>query len=123
MLVAARLSSGAEIVIPLLTKAATDGAIATSAGSPGHGHGLLVPIGLAAIGLGIAEVALNLLRRWAQATALARLEQSMPDEIYQHLQRLEPAVHEQLQTRPRRSRRSTDLFAILRCPCIRRRFP
>ncbi len=114
MLIAALLSSGAEIVIPLLTKAAIDGPIATSARSPGHGHGLLVPIGLAAIGLGIAEVTLNLLRRWAQATAVAGLEQSMRDEIYQHLQRLEPAFHDQWQSGQLLSRATTDLSAIRR---------
>jgi ATP-binding cassette subfamily B protein len=114
MLIAALLSSGAEIVIPLLTKAAIDGPIATSARSPGHGRGLLVPIGLAAIGLGIAEVALNLLRRWAQATAVAGLEQSMRDEIYQHLQRLEPAFHDRWQSGQLLSRATTDLSAIRR---------
>ncbi|HEX9064600.1 MAG TPA: hypothetical protein VF843_05805, partial [Streptosporangiaceae bacterium] len=72
MLAGALLGAGAEIVIPLLTKAAIDGPIATSA-RLGRGHGLLVPIGLAAIGLGIAEVALNFLRRWAQSTAIAGL--------------------------------------------------
>src|SRR6266700_1777586 len=92
------LSAGAEIAIPLLTKASIDGPIASSASSPGHGYGLLVPIGLAAIGLGILEVALNLLRRRAQATAVAGLEQSMRDMIYQHLQRLEPAFHDQWQS-------------------------
>jgi len=114
MLVAALLGAGAEIVIPLLTKKAIDGPIATSASTPGHGHGLLVPIGLAAIGLGIAEVALNLLRRWAQGTAVAGLEQSMRDEIYQHLQRLEPAFHDQWQSGQLLSRATTDLSAIRR---------
>ena len=114
MLFAALLGAGAEIVIPLLTKAAIDGPIATSAQSPGHGYGLLVPIGLAAIGLGITEVALNLLRRWAQATAVAGLEQSMRDEIYQHLQRLEPAFHDQWQSGQLLSRATTDLSAIRR---------
>jgi ATP-binding cassette, subfamily B, bacterial len=114
MLVAALLGAGAEIVIPLLTKAAIDGPIAASARLPGHGHGLLVPIGLAAIGLGIAEVALNLLRRRAQATAVAGLEQSMRDEIYQHLQRLEPAFHDLWQSGQLLSRATTDLSAIRR---------
>src|SRR5215813_10349043 len=91
MLVAALLGSGTEIVIPLLTKAAIDGPIAAASTAGQHGYGLLVPIGLAAIGLGIAEVALNLLRRYAQARAVAGLEQSLRDDIYQHLQRLEPA--------------------------------
>jgi ATP-binding cassette, subfamily B, bacterial len=114
MLVAALVGAATEIIIPLLTKASIDGPIATSAKSPGHGYGLLVPIGLAAIGLGIAEVALNVLRRWAQATAVAGLEQSMRDEIYQHLQRLEPAFHDRWQSGQLLSRATTDLSAIRR---------
>ncbi len=114
MLVAALLGAGAEIAIPLLTKASIDGPIASSASSPGHGYGLLVPIGLAAIGLGILEVALNLLRRRAQATAVAGLEQSMRDTIYQHLQRLEPAFHDRWQSGQLLSRATTDLSAIRR---------
>jgi ATP-binding cassette, subfamily B, bacterial len=114
MLFAALLGAGTEIAIPLLTKVAIDGPIASSASSPGHGYGLLVPIGLAAMGLGIAEVALNVLRRWAQATAVAGLEQSMRDKIYQHLQRLEPAFHDQWQSGQLLSRATTDLSAIRR---------
>jgi ATP-binding cassette, subfamily B, bacterial len=114
MLVAALVGAATEIIIPLLTKASIDGPIAASAKSPGHGYGLLVPIGLAAIGLGVIEVALNVLRRWAQATAVAGLEQSMRDEIYQHLQRLEPAFHDQWQSGQLLSRATTDLSAIRR---------
>ncbi len=114
MLVAALFGAGTEIVIPLLTKAAIDGPIAASARTLGHGYGLLIPIGLAAIGLGVAEVAMNVLRRWAQATAVAGMEQSMRDEIYQHLQRLEPAFHDQWQSGQLLSRATTDLSAIRR---------
>jgi ATP-binding cassette subfamily B protein len=114
MLAAALLGSGTEIVIPLLTKAAIDGPIATSTRAGQHGYGLLIPIGLAAIGLGIAEVALNLVRRWAQSGAVAGLEQSMRDDIYQHLQRLEPAFHDQWQSGQLLSRATTDLSAIRR---------
>ena len=115
MLVAALLGAGTEIIIPLLTKAAIDGPIAAAASAAGqHGYGLLVPIGLAAIGLGIAEVALNLLRRYAQARAVAGLEQSMRDDIYQHLQRLEPAFHDEWQSGQLLSRATTDLSAIRR---------
>jgi ATP-binding cassette subfamily B protein len=114
MLVAALLGSGTEIVIPLLTKAAIDGPITESARSAVHSYGPLIPIGLAAIGLGIAEVALNLLRRWAQSGAVAGLEQSMRDDIYQHLQRLEPEFHDQWQSGQLLSRATTDLSAIRR---------
>jgi ATP-binding cassette, subfamily B, bacterial len=114
MLVGALLGSGTEIVIPLLTKAAIDGPIAAASTAGQHGDALLVAIGLAAIGLGIAEVALNLLRRWAQARAVAGLEQSMRDDIYQHLQRLEPAFHDEWQSGQLLSRATTDLSAIRR---------
>ena len=116
MLLAALLGSGTEIVIPLLTKAAIDGPIAASSGhqAGSHGYGLLIPIGVAAIALGIAEVVLNLIRRWAQSTAVAGLEQSMRDDIYQHLQRLEPEFHDAWQSGQLLSRATTDLSAIRR---------
>ena len=115
MLAAALLAAGTEIVIPLLTKAAIDGPIAAAA-KPGahHGHGLLVPIGLAAIGLGVVEVALNLIRRWVQANAVAAMEQSIRDDLYAHLQRLEPSFHEAWQSGQLLSRATTDLSAIRR---------
>jgi ATP-binding cassette, subfamily B, bacterial len=113
MLIGALLGAGAEIAIPLLTKAAIDGPIA-SARLAGHGHGLLVPIGLAAIAIGIIEVALNFFRRWSQSTAIAGLEQSMRDDIYRHLQHLEPGFHDAWQSGQLLSRATTDLSAIRR---------
>jgi len=115
MLTAALLAMGTEIVIPLLTKAAIDGPIAAAARSGGRpGHGLLLPIGLAAIALGTAEVALNVVRRWIQARAVATMEQSMRDRLYAHLQRLEPSFHEAWQSGQLLSRGTTDLSAIRR---------
>jgi ATP-binding cassette subfamily B protein len=114
MLVAALLGSGAEIAIPLLTKAAIDGPIAKSAGSALHSYGPLILIGIGAMALGIAEVALNLLRRWAHAAAVSGFERSMRDDIYQHLQRLEPEFHDQWQSGQLLSRATTDLSAIRR---------
>src|SRR5260370_42501724 len=76
-----------EIVIPLLTKAVIDGPIA-------HGQrGLLVPLGLAAIALGTAEAALNMLRRGIQASAGTGMELAMRDDLYAHLQRLDAGLH------------------------------
>ncbi|HYS31624.1 MAG TPA: ABC transporter ATP-binding protein [Streptosporangiaceae bacterium] len=114
MLAAALLGSGTEIAIPLLTKAAIDGPISASSQAGRHGYGLLIPIGAAAIALGIAEVALNLVRRRAQSTAVAGLEQAMRDDIYQHLQGLEPAFHDAWQSGQLLSRATTDLSAIRR---------
>src|SRR5712691_1295832 len=97
-----------EIVIPLLTKAVIDGPIA-------HGQrGLLVPLGLAAIALGTAEAALNMLRRWIQASAVTGMELAMRDDIYAHLQHLDAGFHGSWQSGQLLSRATTDLSAIRR---------
>ena len=73
MLAAAIGAVGAEITIPLLTKAIIDGPIA-------HGSiGALWPLSLAAVGLGVTQAALSLYRRWVQATAVTGMERSMRD--------------------------------------------
>ncbi len=117
MLAAALIATGTEIVIPLLTKAAIDGPIssATRAGSAAaHGRAVLIWIGIGAIALGSAEVGLSMIRRWVQANAVARLEQSMRDDLYAHLQRLEPGFHDAWQSGQLLSRATTDLSAIRR---------
>jgi ATP-binding cassette subfamily B protein len=108
MIIAALLAVSAEITIPLLTKAVIDRAI-----DPG-GHGLLVPLGIAAIAFGAIESTLNFFRRWVQASAVARMEKAMRDDIYAHLQRLEPAFHDSWQSGQLLSRATTDLSAIRR---------
>ena len=60
MIAAAVGATAAEIAIPLLTKSVIDGAIEH------HQRGLLIPLGLAAIALGAATAALNLIRRWVR---------------------------------------------------------
>jgi ATP-binding cassette subfamily B protein len=114
MLIAALLGEGAQIVIPLLAKAAIDGPIAKAASSSSHHLGLLGVIGAAAIALGAMEVVFNIIRRWVQARAVAALEQSMRDDIYAHLQRLEPGFHDAWQSGQLLSRGTTDLSAIRR---------
>ena len=108
MLVAACLAVGAEILIPLLTKYIIDGAITH------HHRELLVLLGLAAIALGAAEAVLNFLRRWAQARAVTGMEMAMRDDLYAHLQRLEPGFHDEWQSGQLLSRATTDLSAIRR---------
>jgi ATP-binding cassette subfamily B protein len=114
MLAAALLGEGAQIVIPLLAKAAIDGPIAKAAKSANHDLGLLTVIGGAAIALGALEVVFNIIRRWVQARAVAALEQSMRDDVYAHLQRLEPGFHDAWQSGQLLSRGTTDLSAIRR---------
>jgi ATP-binding cassette, subfamily B, bacterial len=108
MLGAAMGAVAAEIAIPLLTKSVIDGAIA-------HGDkGLLIPLALAAIGLGVAVALLNMIRRWIQSTAVAQIEKSIRDDLYAHLQRLQASFHDQWQSGQLLSRATTDLSAIRR---------
>jgi ATP-binding cassette subfamily B protein len=108
MLAAAFGAVTAEITIPLLTKSVIDGPIA-------HGSkGLLIPLALAAVGLGVTEALLNLIRRWIQAGAVAEIEKSIRDDLYAHLQRLDVAFHDRWQSGQLLSRATTDLSSIRR---------
>jgi ATP-binding cassette subfamily B protein len=107
-LLAAILSTGTEIVIPLIAKDVIDGAIAH------HERGLLLPLGLLAVGLGAAGAALSLLRRWGVGNAVAGIEQAIRDDLYRHLQRLDPAFHDEWQSGQLLSRATTDLSSIRR---------
>src|SRR5215831_17201770 len=108
MFAAALGAVAAEIAIPLLTKAVIDGAIA-------HGdRSLLIPLALAAVGLGCAVALLNGIRRWIQATAVAEMEKSIRDDLYAHLQALQPSFHDEWQSGQLLSRATTDLSAIRR---------
>jgi ATP-binding cassette, subfamily B, bacterial len=108
MLLAAFGAEAAAIIIPLLTKVVVDGAIAH------HDKALLVPLGLAAIGLGAAEAALSLIRRWVQGSAVAGMEKTLRDRLYAHLQRLEPEFHDRWQSGQLLSRATSDLSSIRR---------
>src|SRR5258708_4333973 len=108
MLAAAVGAAGAEIAIPLLVKAVIDGPIA-------HGDTrALIPLGLAATGLGVTQAALSLYRRWVQASAVTGMERSMRDSLYAHLQWLHVGFHDEWQSGQLLSRATTDLSAIRR---------
>ena len=108
MLAAAISAVAAEIAIPLLTKSVVDGAIA-------HGDKqLLIPLALAAAGLGAAEAVLNMIRRWIQSRAVADIEKSIRDDLYAHLQRLQVSFHDNWQSGQLLSRATTDLSSIRR---------
>jgi ATP-binding cassette, subfamily B, bacterial len=108
MLAAALGAVTAEILIPLLTKSVVDGAIAHGA------RRMLLPLALAAIGLGTAEALLNLIRRWIQADAVASMEKTIRDDMYAHLQRLQASFHDNWQSGQLLSRATTDLSSIRR---------
>jgi ATP-binding cassette subfamily B protein len=106
MLIAAIAAASSEIVIPLLVKAVIDGPIAH------HQREALLPLGAAAIALGAAVSAMNLCRRWIQGNSVAGMEKSIRDDLYGHLQRLEPAFHDGWQSGQLLSRATTDLSSI-----------
>jgi ATP-binding cassette, subfamily B, bacterial len=108
MIIAAVLAVSAEIVIPLLIKAAIDGPIAH------HDRALLVPIALGAAALALLNGGLGLFRRWVQANAVTGMERAMRDDLYAHLQRLEPGFHDSWQSGQLLSRATTDLSTIRR---------
>ncbi len=108
MVLTAIVSEGAEIAIPLLIKDLIDGVITR------HERGLLLPLGLAAIGLGVAAAALSLVRRWVQGNAVTDMEKTLRTDLYDHLQRLDPAFHDRWQSGQLLSRATTDLGAIRR---------
>jgi ATP-binding cassette, subfamily B, bacterial len=108
MVTAAMAVEAADIAVPLVTKSVIDGAIAH------HERGLLLPLGLLAIALGAASAALSLIRRWVQGNAVAGIEKSIRDDLYAHLQRLEPAFHDEWQSGQLLSRATTDLGTIRR---------
>jgi ATP-binding cassette, subfamily B, bacterial len=108
MFAAALSAVAAEIAIPLLIKAVIDGAIAHD------DKALLVPLALAAIGLGAAVALMNMTRRWIQSGAVADIEKSIRDDLYAHLQRLQASFHDNWQSGQLLSRATTDLSAIRR---------
>jgi ATP-binding cassette, subfamily B, bacterial len=108
MIFAAVLAVTAETLIPLLTKSVIDSAIA-------HGNGRkLVPLGLAAIALGTLQAGLNFYRRWSISGAVAGMEKTIRDDVYHHLQRLDPAFHDSWQSGQLLSRATNDLSTIRR---------
>jgi ATP-binding cassette subfamily B protein len=108
MLVAALIGVSAEIAIPLLTKSVIDSAIQHA------NRGLLIELGVAAIVFGLIQSSLAFFRRWVQADAVVGMERNMRDQLYAHLQRLEPGFHDTWQSGQLLSRATTDLSAIRR---------
>jgi ATP-binding cassette subfamily B protein len=108
MIAAAVAVEAADITIPLLAKAVIDDAITH------HERSLLLPIGLLAVGLGAASATLSLIRRWVQGNAVASIEKTIRGDLYAHLQRLDPAFHDEWQSGQLLSRATTDLGSIRR---------
>jgi ATP-binding cassette, subfamily B, bacterial len=94
--------------IPLVTKAMIDGPISE------HRSGAIVPLGILAMALGLAEAGLILVRRWVQARAVLGFETHVRNDLYRHMQSLPMEFHGRWQSGQLLSRVTTDLSALRR---------
>jgi ATP-binding cassette, subfamily B, bacterial len=108
MILAAILAVSAEVAIPLLTKSVIDRVVVAGVRSE------LLPLSLAAVALGALQAALNFFRRWSISGAVSGMEKTIRDDLYHHLQRLEPAFHDYWQSGQLLSRATNDLSTIRR---------
>ena len=106
MSVIALASTGATIVIPLMTRAVIDGPIRNQ-----DQQGLWV-LGAAAMGIGITEAALWFIRRWLVARATLGVEADIRKDLYARLQILPMSFHGKWQSGQLLSRVMNDLSAI-----------
>jgi ATP-binding cassette subfamily B protein len=97
-----------SLAIPLVTKAIIDGPITDGDADP------ILPLGMLALALGVAEAALILVRRWVQARAVLGFETAVRNDLYRHIQTLPMAFHQQWQSGQLLSRVTVDLSAIRR---------
>jgi ATP-binding cassette, subfamily B, bacterial len=108
IIVAAILAVTAETLIPIVTKSVIDRVVVAGIRSE------LVPLSIAAMALGAFQAGLNFFRRWAVSGATTGMEKTIRDDLYHHLQRLEPAFHDSWQSGQLLSRATNDLSTIRR---------
>ena len=108
MLGTALVGVGLSIAIPLVTKAVIDGPVTDGE------IGMVLPLGLLALALGVLEAALVFWRRWIQSKAVLSIETAMRHDLYERLQQLPMAFHSRWQSGQLLSRATTDLSAIRR---------
>jgi len=106
MLVAALLSLGATVTIPLMTKAVIDGPVRHQ--DPQR----LWVLGTAAMALLISEAVLWFIRRWLVARATMGVEADIRKDLYARLQLLPMAFHGKWQSGQLLSRVMNDLSTI-----------
>ena len=106
MLVAAFLSLGATVSVPLLTRAVIDGPVRER-----DAHGLWT-LGLAATAVLISEAVLWFIRRWLVARATMGVEADIRKDLYARLQILPMSFHGNWQSGQLLSRVMNDLSAI-----------
>jgi ATP-binding cassette subfamily B protein len=108
MALSAFVGVAASTLIPLVIEAMVDGPI-----QRGERAELLPLFGLALL-LGVAEAGFIALRRGVQSVTVLQIEREARGDLYDHLQRLPVAFHDQWQTGQLLSRATTDLSTIRR---------
>jgi ATP-binding cassette, subfamily B, bacterial len=108
MAVSAVIGVAASLTIPLVTKAMIDGPIVSHEIDP------ILPLGLLALGLGLTEAGLVLVRRWVQARAVLGFETDIRNDLYSRLQELPMAFHSRWQSGQLLSRVTADLSSLRR---------
>src|SRR5580698_2229467 len=108
MISAAVLAVSFEIAIPLITKSVIDSVVVQGIRSK------LIPLSVAAMALGTIQAGLNFFRRWSVSGAVIGMEKTVRDDLYHHLQQLEPAFHDAWQSGQLLSRATNDLATIRR---------
>ncbi len=97
-----------SLSIPLVTKAMIDGPISDHEIAP------ILPLGILALALGLAEAGLILIRRWIQARAVLGFETAVRNDLYRHIQNLPMEFHGRWQSGQLLSRITMDLSALRR---------
>jgi ATP-binding cassette, subfamily B, bacterial len=108
IVLAAIVAVTAETLIPIITKSVIDRVVVAGIRSE------LVPLALLATALGVLQAGMNFFRRWAVSGATVGMEKTIRDDLYHHLQRLEPGFHDSWQSGQLLSRATTDLSTIRR---------
>ena len=106
--VSAFLGVFVSLSIPLVTKAMIDGPITD------HEIGPILPLGILALALGVAEAGLILVRRWIQARAVLGFETAVRNDLYRHMQDLPMEFHGRWQSGQLLSRITADLSSLRR---------
>jgi ATP-binding cassette subfamily B protein len=108
MTVVALVSEVAPAAIPLIAQRVVDEGI--RAGD----RGVILPLSLLALALGVLEAATIALRRWLMSHTALGLERDVRRDLYAHLQRLPVAFHDHWQSGQLLSRATADLATIRR---------
>ena len=106
--IAALVTVGAELAIPLVSQRVIDGPLVD-----GDSSGLWWLGGLALL-LGVLEAVFGLVRRWVQSFCMLDMETAIRNDLYAHLQRLPVAYHDRAQTGQLVTRATSDITTIRR---------